>query len=249
MFSFNISATDTRKLQFLADNLGQYLSATLTGLTQDYYSKVLEQFRNAPPWWPPLADVTVESKRAKRAAGRPTAFTTPEQILVDEGLLRDSIHMRYTHIQHTPQGDLPVRYQVGLFRGMVAGKGRLRWGWQHEFGSKMLIRMGWKRSLAKAHFKRMRYKQTISLRKPMENLKIGKADIEGKMNIDKFINTVRRLAIRIYNRILIKKTFKKAEIFIPKRSFLRELLTIFRLDWVVGWRRAMRHLMVILNAM
>lgn len=230
------------------------MSQVTEGIAKEYADFVKDQFRQAPPWWKPLSLQTVVYKEAQKKAGtkdkftnRSVAFSSPEHILVDYGELADSVATnpsRYFSIS-----GLPHTFRVGFFRGQTRPE-RLRWAWQHEFGTQILVgAFGWTKKKALGYYRKFTAASAVQLRGGrLFPLKLGKSDIEGKVagDIDRFLTASRRLVAVLRRRTIAKKKVGGHAISIPERSILRMSLDVFSLGVRAKVKNALKNYLITL---
>lgn len=238
--SINVSV-NLNGLNFIIENFVQQVSTVMLGVATAYYGRVQRQFDSRPAYWQELAIPTVVYKRKLRKYGEPVKFRTPEQVLVNYGILRESIAVRPNQRRYitAPSGSrYPWAYNVGLFVGQ-APRDRLRWAWVHEFGSSHFINKWRPGRLAMGRFRSFVQRVVNFYFKGMKALSISEADIAGKMNFERFYLASLKLAAKISKRIR-KQRSKGDWVMIPRRSILREALNRFGPDFAAIVDGAMR---------
>jgi len=214
---------------------------------------VTSQFKISPSHWKPLSPKTVAYKQAEREnlvrdrfTGRTVAFTSPDQILVNFGVLRESVTAKPSHFFSL--SGLPCGFNIGFFND-TAPPERIRYAWTHEFGTKFLIsQKGWTPNRARGFVRSFIAKQIIFRYGSLTPLKIGKSDIEGKVkdDIERFINASRKLVAKMRQKIVAKKKVGGKFVTIPQRSILRVSLDSYKIilfsNFVEGLRAFIDYL-------
>jgi len=232
-------------LNFMANNFEDFFSNTLKREVILYYGAVMDQFQHNPPWWRPLSKGTIAYKRYLRQYGIPDktsggfpAFGTPEEVLVNYGIMRDSIDFRPASM--FPISSMPSGFDIGLFKGFTPTD-RILYGWRHEFGTRYLIAVRhWNVNRAKGLFRRLVGRQLATWRTGMKLLKISKEDIEGGGSIERFINVIKRMVVKAHTHVAIKVNKPAKRVVIPPRSIFRLMLDQFAPTFAIDMTQAVQ---------
>lgn len=219
---------DVNGLTYIIENFNSMMSQVMLAVATVYLDRVLGQFDNNPSYWKELDVRTVMFKKGLQRFGEPVKFKQPEQILTNYGILRDSTTLRpnKSRIRRTPTGTpVPFGYNVGYFVGQTPSD-RLRWAWVHEFGSSHFINQWKPRTKALGKFRALIFKKITHFLHGMKPLSISKADIQGKLDFEKFYTASLRMFVKWSKRI--SRTKGKANwVHIPRRSILKQVLMLF----------------------
>ena len=218
-------------LNFMANEFEDFFSSAIKREAIIYYSLVMDEFHHNPPWWRPLSKGTIAYKhyirkygiQDKVSGGLPVG--TPSEVLVNYGLMRDSIDFRPGRM--FPTSNMPNSFDIGFFKGL-APTDRILYAWRHEFGTRYLIAVRhWNINRAKGMLRRLIGREMTTMRTGMKLLKISKEDIEGGGSIERFINVIKRMVIKAHTHVTIKINKPAKRIVIPPRSILRLMLDQF----------------------